>query len=280
MTRREDDEDAEDVRVAKAAWERMLAGGEVFTHAQVLARLGLSGTEKEDYARVGIISDVHGDVFALDQALIRLREMDSYPILCAGDLLDGEPFGEEVIERLKAEGVICISGNHERWALERRRRRPNMRKTAPSIVEPADLFSGGAELSYQALRWLGILPSHWAAELAGVKVAMWHARPGSDMDGLEADKLGPELRRELLDMAAADVLIVGHTHEAFDKCISAERRKIVNPGSCCGAIPAFRKAGGLLVPDGHRPATFGVLDLPSMRFRVYRAVDGDRKSVV
>jgi hypothetical protein len=51
-----------------------------------------------------------------------------------------EPFGEEVVQRIKAEGVVCIRGNHERWALERRRRRPDPRRSAPSIVEPADLL--------------------------------------------------------------------------------------------------------------------------------------------
>jgi hypothetical protein len=30
------------------------------------------------------------------------------------------------------------------------------------------------------------------------------------------------------------------------------------------------------VPDEFRPATFGVLELPSMRFKVYRALDGER----
>ena len=47
-----------------------------------------------------------------------------------------EPFGEEVIQRLKAEkGVICILGNHERWALERRRRRKDVRR----FFEPCNI---------------------------------------------------------------------------------------------------------------------------------------------
>jgi predicted phosphodiesterase len=58
------------------------------------------------------------------------------------------------------------------------------------------------------------VPSHWSAEIAGVRVAMWHARPGSDTEGIRAEATG-HLRRRLLDQAAADVLIVGHTHDAF-----------------------------------------------------------------
>jgi predicted phosphodiesterase len=68
---------------------------------------------------VGVLADIHGDIFALDAALARLRAMGCDQILCAGDLVDIEPFGEEVVQRLKAEkGVICILGNHDRWALE------------------------------------------------------------------------------------------------------------------------------------------------------------------
>ncbi len=221
---------------------------------------------------LGVVSDVHGDMFSLGLALDHLRRMDCDPILCAGDLLDIEPFGEEVVQRIKAEAIVCIRGNHERWALERRRRQPDLRRSAPSIVEAADLFTGGTELSRDALAYLATLPSSWSAEIAGVRVAMWHARPGSDMEGIRADAAGPELRRRLLDQAAADVLIVGHTHDAF--CLVAGGGRIVNPGSCCSKTLAYKQAGVLAVPDGYRPATFGVLKLPSKRFTVFQAVDG------
>jgi len=78
--------------------------------------------------KIGVLTDVHGDIAALGAALGRLREMGCDPILCAGDLIEMEPFGEQVIQRLKSENaVICIRGNHERWALERRRRQNDMR---------------------------------------------------------------------------------------------------------------------------------------------------------
>lgn len=222
--------------------------------------------------KVGIVSDIHGDIVALDAAIGHLRRMGCATILCPGDLLDVEPFGEEVVQRIKAEGVVCIRGNHERWALERRRRRPDPRRSAPSIVEPADLFTGGAELSHEALAWLATLPSHWSAELAGVRMAMWHARPGSDMEGIHADSTGPALRRRLLDDARADVLVVGHTHDSFE--LKAGKGRILNPGACCSKTYSFRQSGALVESAGCRPATFGLLELPSKRFTVLCALDG------
>ena len=302
-------EDAADVAAVDASMAEVLATGKIYTHPEMLAHLGLEPDGEEDLTdetkaeirarlaeisanpqklvpleeamrergllpvKIGIVSDIHGDIVALDAALARLRAMKVAEIWCAGDLLDLEPFGEEVVRRIEAEKIVCIRGNHERWLLERRRRKPDMRKSAPSVVEAADLFSGGTELSYAARRFLGTLPSHWEAEILGVKIAMWHARPGSDMEGIHAEKTSPALRRRLLDQAKADVLILGHVHGAYD-LVAGKGKKMVNPGSCCSKAQAFKRVGSLAVPDGYRPATFGVLELPSMRFRVFQADDG------
>ena len=226
--------------------------------------------------KLGVLADIHGDIVALDTALARLHKMGCDPILCAGDLIDIEPFGEEVIQRLKAEkNVICILGNHERWALESRRRQKDVRK----FFEPcnlADMVGGGSELSRDSLAWLSTLPVHWEAELEGVRVAMWHARPGSDMEGIEKERTGPELRHRLLEQARASVLVVGHTHTEFELVVNVPPGKILNPGPCCSKTYAFKSSGSVAVPDGFRPATFGVLELPSTRFKVYRALDGER----
>jgi predicted phosphodiesterase len=225
---------------------------------------------------VGVLADIHGDIVALDAALAHLHQMGCDPILCTGDLIEMEVFGEEVIQRLKAEkGVICIRGNHERWALERRRRRKDVR----SFFEPcniADYVGGGIDLSREALAWLATLHTHWEGELEGVRVAMWHARPDSDMEGIEREKTSPELRRRLLEQAHADVLIVGHSHVEFKLAVDVPSGKILNPGACCSKAYIFKHAGSLMVPDEFRPATFGVLELPSKRFEVYRALDGER----
>jgi predicted phosphodiesterase len=91
-----------------------------------------------------------------------------------------------------------------------------------------------------------------------------------------AEKTGPELRRRLLGQAHADILIVGHSHVEFELVVDVPSGKILNPGACCSKAYVYRQAGPLMVPDSFRPATFGVLELPSMKFKVYRALDGGR----
>jgi predicted phosphodiesterase len=197
-------------------------------------------------------------------------------ILCAGDLIDMEPLGEEVVQRIKSEkNLICILGNHERWACERRHRQKDMR----SFFEPchiSEYIGGGSELSRDSLAWLATLPTHWEATIAGVRLAMWHARPGSDMEGLTKETTGPGLRRHLLEQAHAQILIVGHSHVEFELAVDDPPGKILNPGSCCGKSYIYKQAGPLIVPDEFRAATFGVLELPSQRFEVFTALDGER----
>jgi predicted phosphodiesterase len=222
--------------------------------------------------KVGILSDIHGDVASLDSALASIREMGCTLVLCPGDLLDGvEPFSEEVVQRVKAENVVTILGNHERWALDRRRRQPDPRKFAPPIAELLDQFRGDAKLSRESLAYLRTLPSRWGGTIEGVRLAMHHARPGSDMEGITVKTTPPALRRRLLAQAGAEVLIVGHTHDAFN--LATEKGRIINPGACCS------KTYGKKTTEDYRPATFGVLELPSKLFTVYSVDDGDRARV-
>ncbi len=43
-----------------------------------------------------------------------------------------------------------------------------------------------------------------------------------------------------------------------------------------GKAYIYKQAGTLIVPDTFRPATFRVLELPEMRFKIFRALDGER----
>jgi predicted phosphodiesterase len=75
----------------------------------------------------------------------------------------------------------------------------------------------------------------------------------------------------LLHKADCDVLIVGHTHRAFRIDVSG-RRTILNPAALL-RDPA---------PGAENPpatGTFGLLDLPSREFYVYRASDGSEVPV-
>jgi len=125
------------------------------------------------------------------------------------------------------------------------------------VLTGAPYDASGFGLSRAAVRWLATLPTYWEATLDGARTAVHHGRPGSDMKGVYAD-LDRAEARTLLEAAGADILLVGHTHEAFVAELG-DGRMIANPGALWG------QAGG----------TFGVLDVVERSFRVFRAGGGE-----
>ena len=65
--------------------------------------------------RIGIVSDIHGNIEGLNKALKRMGAVDK--ILCAGDAFDQFRFSNHVVERLQEVDAEYILGNHEEMLL-------------------------------------------------------------------------------------------------------------------------------------------------------------------
>lgn len=63
--------------------------------------------------RTALISDIHGNHAGLLAALDDIQSRNCDRIVCLGDLVEGGPDNEAVIETLKRRGVPCIRGNHD-----------------------------------------------------------------------------------------------------------------------------------------------------------------------
>jgi putative phosphoesterase len=213
--------------------------------------------------RLAVVSDVHGDVHALVDALRVIDAMGCDAIVCAGDCVDYGCFPNETLALLAERKIPTVRGDHDRWAFDR------------------DYRSGSAsDLSTASRRFLRATVSSWSVEHDGTRVEVWHARPGSDIEGivppiaprhrLELDVPRPELNASAL-LRGADVLIVGHTHLAF--ALRFGDRLIANPG----AVLRDPAPGA-----DNPPATgiFGVLELPTRTWRVFRARDGVEVEIV
>jgi predicted phosphodiesterase len=210
--------------------------------------------------RLAVLSDVHADLYALRDALRQIDAMGCDAIVCAGDTVDYGLFPNETIALLAQRAIPTVRGNHDRWGIS------------------SSKSSAGGEWALTKASWrflAGTLRS-WSLEREGSIVEVHHARPGSDMDGiippnaprhrLELDvAVGPPPINASALLRNADVLIVGHTHLPF--AMRFGLRYIVNPGALLRD-----PAGGADNPPA--TGTFGVLELPERRWRVFRAKDG------
>jgi putative phosphoesterase len=214
--------------------------------------------------RLAVVSDVHADVHALTDALRWIDAMECDAIVCAGDTVDYGLFPNELLALLAERAIPTVRGNHDRWALD------------------ASKGAGGGEwaLTKASRRFLEGTLRWWTLEGEGVRVEVHHGSPRGDMDGIippnaprhrhELEAPRPELNASAL-LRDADVLIVGHTHLAF--ALRFGLRFIVNPGALLRD-----PADGADNPPA--TGTFGVLELPERRWRVYRARDGSEVEIL
>lgn len=158
--------------------------------------------------RLGFLTDVHGDLEALDDALEQLERMGCGTIVCGGDVVDYGPSPEATLARLRERGIPIVRGNHERWATE------NAGAGAELDEDDSDESDAGEWGAFRDVeKHLAGLPRGWRESIAGVRVAVRHGSPRSDMDGIDAS-ISLVRAESFLDAVEADVLLVGHTHRA------------------------------------------------------------------
>ena len=168
--------------------------------------------------RVAAISDVHGNLPALEAVLAEIEREDADATVVVGDTISG-PWPVECFELIAELGARVVRGNADREVVERSDR------FGPLAVWSADRL--GQERLAAAAEW----PLSLELEVDGLgRVLFCHSTPGSD-DPIYT-RITPEA--ELLDVldeaANADVVVCGHTHMQYDRHVSTGLR-IVNPGS-------------------------------------------------
>ncbi len=185
--------------------------------------------------RVAAISDIHGNLPALEAVLADVEREAVDAIVVAGDSVSG-PWPAEVFDLLEAVGARTVRGNADR--LEE--------VTAYS----SDLGAWNeSRLGASRLAAVAAWPLTLEVSIEGLgAVLVCHSTPVSDTpiytritpDGQVAELLGP---------VAADVLVCGHTHMQVDRRLSSGLR-VVNPGSV--GMPYEGRRGAywaLLGPD-------------------------------
>ena len=180
--------------------------------------------------KIAVLSDIHGNLAALDAVLAHAASFAPDHIVNLGDICSGALWPAETADRLMALDLPTIRGNHERQVLE------------------GDLASMGlsdrharTSLSDDQLAWLAALPPTLRLSDG---VLLVHGTPASDLDyyletvtatGLRAAT--PEEVEQRTGSIDAELILCGHTHvpRALEL---AGGRLIVNPGSV--GLPAYR----------------------------------------
>jgi putative phosphoesterase len=190
--------------------------------------------------KLAVLSDIHGNLGALDAVLADCVARGVETIVNLGDILSGPLEPAATAARLMALDLPTIRGNHERQLLE----------DDPAVMGPSDRHAL-AELDERALQWITAVPV-W---LQIGDILLCHGRPGDDMRYL-LETVEPAGARaattaevaERLNGIDARLILCGHSHMPRVMRLD-DGRQAVNPGSV--GLPAY----GWEWPHDHKMQT-------------------------
>jgi predicted phosphodiesterase len=216
--------------------------------------------------RVAVISDIHGNLAALEAALTDIEAIGADRIVVAGDLVNGAPDSRGCWELIGSLGYPAVRGNHERYLFD--------------LGTPAEEPEWQGE-RFGAVRWAAArfrreeldqmrsLPlCYRAPELPDLLIV--HASPCRDNDNLRPYTPAREARA-MIAGSAERLIVRGHDHLCNSFLLSD--RCVVNCGSVGMPLDGNAAAQYLLLERSrdrwrweHRSVTYDV-DATIRRFR-------------
>ena len=213
--------------------------------------------------RIGVISDVHANLHALEAVLAALDGDAPDAIWCLGDVVGYGPRPNECCELVAARCDLCLVGNHDLVAL------------------------GAADVAIEEFNVDAAAAARWTAEALsdGSRSFLASLQPSATADGVDLFHASPRdpvweyvlsehAARVALALTSAPLVLVGHSHVALALVLADERltgglapdgteigladgRWVINPG----AVGQPR--------DGDPRAAYALLDTEarSMNFR-------------
>jgi len=200
--------------------------------------------------RIGLISDIHGNLPALETVLADMPAVDT--IVCVGDVIGYNPWPAECVERVRDTAAVTVQGNHDRTVRTPDRYRGNQ-------MAHAGLEYALEELSEAQLTWLDGLPRKETVDEG--RFVIVHDHP-EVQDRYVMPAMFSSLWSYLDDHIG---LALGHTHVQHTEVDGAQL--LVNPGS----VGQPR--------DGDPRAAYAVIDTETVTVDLHR-VEYDVDEVV
>lgn len=176
--------------------------------------------------RVGIISDMHGNIYALEAVLAELNRLGVDRIVCNGDVAFGLVTPAATVDRVRELDIPCVRGNTDDFPGQ-----PERFAGHAELGPAVDWFR--RDLGDERSQWLVNLPLR-RTDLDGA-LLQFHGAPDNNEDSVLHVSLRPMVERSLDEQAAVlsdyatPVVTFGHTHTPSEHRVGS--KLLVNPGS-------------------------------------------------
>ena len=204
--------------------------------------------------RIGIISDIHSNVFALRAVLNEITKEGIDDIILLGDIFGYYPWASETYKLLMDTNLkAAIKGNHDLIVLEEdtETQSNHLAYYHQARFNHLDLKENCPE----SLIWLAELHLQDTLSIGQKKITICHGTPDNPSNGRyypddnNIYEWFPDLNQ---------ILMIGHTHYPLS-LLSPAKGMIINPGS----VGQPR--------DGNPAASWGILNLSDLNFEIRRS---------
>lgn len=154
--------------------------------------------------RLGIFSDIHANLFALEAVICEMKKLGVEKFVCLGDLVGYGSRPNEVIQTVSDLAEICVLGNHDNVAIEREDD-SHFNRFAKDAIQWTRKNLGDVERQY--LENLPYIAEHQDSNFALYFV---HATPKSPADWGYVSSLSESA--DSFEFFTQDLCFLGHSH--------------------------------------------------------------------
>ena len=164
--------------------------------------------------KIAIISDIHGNMQALNAVLDDIKEEKCEQIFCLGDLAMAGPEPAKTMDKFREmineKHFILIQGNTDEMIANCDNHLLHTLEEAMPVMAKA-LADDVCALSDIQKSFLGSLPKSKELEIDGRKILLVHGSPRRNNENIFPD-LPIEQVEEMIAGTDADIIFCGHTH--------------------------------------------------------------------
>ena len=177
--------------------------------------------------RIAVISDIHSNIYALDNVMSDIKNRNVDMVVCTGDLVGYGTRPNEVIHRIKEEKILTIMGNYDDAI-------GNLKIVCGcDYPDPKDAQQAGLSMHFTSQetteenkKYLRSLPKEAVLTFNNKTIRFVHGSTRVINEYLkENSKEAEEVMNELVE----DILVCGHTHIPYAKYYG--EKLLVNGGS-------------------------------------------------
>ena len=154
--------------------------------------------------KIAVISDIHGNIYALMRTLEDIEDNKVDTIICLGDLVGYGPHPNEVISMIKRRNILCLKGNYDASVVD-----GSYTYIRENSINSFSLPWAVDELRAANKFYLNTLPTSLTLEFEDKKILFLHGSPNAINEYLLE---GNDNTASIMENLKEDALVCAHTH--------------------------------------------------------------------